>query len=55
MKMLNLLITAVTAGLLSMSVSALPDRVGDFGLIDSDGEFHQLSRYRNMEALVLLH
>jgi len=54
MKMLNLLITAVTAGLLSMSVSALPDRVGDFGLIDSDGEFHQLSRYRNMEALVLM-
>ena len=39
---------------LSASVIALPDRVGDFGLMDSSGEFHQLSRYRNKEALVLM-
>ena len=39
---------------LSASVMALPDRVGDFGLMDSDGDFHQLSRYRNKEALVLM-
>jgi len=36
------------------SVSALPDRIGDFALLDSEGEFHQLSRYRHQEALVLM-
>ena len=36
------------------SVVALPDRVGDFALLDSEGEFHQLSRYRYQEALVLM-
>ncbi len=30
------------------------DRVGDFALLDSDGTFHQLSRYRHREALVLM-
>jgi len=36
------------------SVVALPDRIGDFALLDSEGEFHQLSRYRHREALVLM-
>lgn len=40
--------------LLSGNVSALPDRVGDFALLDIHGEFHQLSRYKNKEALVLM-
>lgn len=31
-----------------------PERVGDFALLDSDGMFHQLSRYRHREALVLI-
>ena len=38
MKKLDLLLTAAISSLLSLSVSALPDRIGDFGLIDSDGE-----------------
>ncbi len=46
--------TAVIASVLTASAFALPDRVGDFGLLDSDGDFHQLSRYRNKEALVLM-
>jgi peroxiredoxin len=46
------LATAFT--LISGNVSALPDRVGDFALLDTQGEFHQLSRYRNKEALVLM-
>ena len=46
--------TAVIASVLATSAFALPDRVGDFGLLDSDGDFHQLSRYRNKEALVLM-
>ena len=33
---------------------ALPDRVGDFALLDTAGDFHQLSRYRHQEALVLM-
>ena len=42
------------ASVLSVSAFALPDRVGDFGLLDSDGDFHQLSRMRDKEALVLM-
>lgn len=29
-------------------------RVGDFALLDSEGEFHQLSRYADREAVVLM-
>lgn len=54
MNKLHLLGIAAVTGLLSTFAVALPDRIGDFGLIDSDGEFHQLSRYRNKEALVLM-
>jgi len=39
---------------LASNVSALPDRVGDFALLDIEGEFHQLSRYRYQKALVLM-
>ena len=52
-KLRELVITALAIALTS-SVYALPDRVGDFALLDSDGSFHQLSRYRNREALVLM-
>lgn len=44
----------VIASTLSASAIALPDRIGDFALLDSEGEFHQLSRMRNKEALVLM-
>lgn len=30
------------------------DRIGDFALLDEQGEFHQLSRYRHREALAIL-
>lgn len=45
---------ALITSALSASAMALPDRIGDFGLMDSSGDFHQLSRYRNKEALVLM-
>ncbi|NQV68481.1 MAG: redoxin domain-containing protein [Pseudohongiella sp.] len=45
---------ALLATVLSATAFAVPDRVGDFGLLDSDGAFHQLSRYRNMKAIVLM-
>ena len=48
------LVIAALAITLASSTYALPDRVGDFALLDSDGAFHQLSRYRNREALVLM-
>ncbi|MFM1897734.1 MAG: hypothetical protein RLZZ385_2808 [Pseudomonadota bacterium] len=54
MKLINLLGTALLGGLLSTAVQAAPQRVGDFGLLDDQGVFHQLSRYRNKEALVLM-
>lgn len=37
----------------SFATAAL-DRVGDFALLDSDGTFHQLSRYQHRKALVLM-
>jgi len=33
---------------------AAPNRVNDFALLDSQGQFHQLSRYLNDKALVLM-
>ncbi len=52
-KLRDLVISALAITLTS-STYALPDRIGDFALLDSDGAFHQLSRYRNREALVLM-
>ena len=37
-----------------MSVTAALERVSDFALLDAQGEFHQLSRYKHRDALVLL-
>lgn len=54
MKQLHRLAIAVLSVILSTSAFALPDRVGDFGLLDTDGTFHQFSRYRNLEAVVLM-
>jgi hypothetical protein len=45
---------ATLLSLTSISAVALPERVGDFALLDTDGEFHQLSRYRNKKAMVLM-
>lgn len=54
MNKLNRLGIAFLTSILSVTAIAVPDRIGDFGLLDSDGTFHQLSRYRNMEAIVLM-
>ena len=40
--------------LLASTAQALPDRAGDFALLDTEGTFHQLSRYRHLEAVVLM-
>jgi mono/diheme cytochrome c family protein len=39
--------------LTSLPASAALDRVSDFASIDASGEFHQLSRYKHRDALVL--
>ena len=54
MSKLSCLGIAFITTILSTAASALPDRVGDFALLDSDGDFHQLSRYRHTEAVVLM-
>jgi len=36
------------------TVQGAPDRIGDLGLLDGSGEFHQFSRYRHKDALVLM-
>ena len=40
--------------LASGTATAALDRTGDFALLDSDGEFHQLSRYQHRKAVVLM-
>jgi len=52
---LSLVLSAALFMLLqSFPVYAALDRVSDFALIDAKGEFHQLSRYKHRDALVLL-
>ena len=51
--LMSILAALLTSSLMNPS-NALPDRVGDFALLDSKGEFHQLSRYRHHQALVLM-
>lgn len=45
---------ALASALASGTASASLDRTGDFALLDSDGEFHQLSRYQHRKAVVLM-
>lgn len=54
MKKFSSILAAVFSCLVINLSFALPERVGDFALLDSDGKFHQLSRYRHQEALVLM-
>lgn len=49
-----IMFAASTLALLASQVQALPDRAGDFALLDTEGEFHQLSRARFNEAMVLM-
>ena len=48
------LILAVLLVLQSIPANAALERVSDFALLDAQGEFHQLSRYKHRDALVLL-
>ncbi|MEX2129868.1 MAG: hypothetical protein WD772_00150 [Pseudohongiellaceae bacterium] len=54
MKQLFRLGLVILAGLVSTTNFAAPQRAGDFGLLDDRGQFHQLSRYRHKQALVLM-
>ncbi|MDO9519392.1 MAG: redoxin domain-containing protein [Pseudohongiella sp.] len=36
------------------STQALPERIGDFALLDLSGNFHQISRYQHRKAVVLM-
>ncbi|PCH61084.1 MAG: hypothetical protein COC19_05115 [SAR86 cluster bacterium] len=39
---------------LSFPLSAAPQRIGDFSLIDAKGNFHQLRKYADSKALVII-
>lgn len=54
MKCLSILSTFAIAGAISVSAIAAPERAGDFALLDQNGDFHQFSKYRNKEAIVVL-
>lgn len=54
MKEMNLFCTFIIGSICSVSTNAALDRVGDFALLDSQGEFHQLSRYQHRRAAVLM-
>lgn len=47
-------LSAAILGLGSTAATAALDRTGDFALLDSNGEFHQLSRYQHRKAVVLM-
>jgi len=54
MRILSCLSVLTLTCLAATNVFAKPERVGDFALIDHEGVFHQLSRYRDKKAVVLL-
>jgi hypothetical protein len=48
------LIVLFYAALLPLSLQATLKRVSDFALIDTQGEFHQFSRYRHLNGIVMM-
>ncbi len=52
-RLLQSLAAALLCALCAQSQAAL-ERVDDFALLDADGGFHQLSRYRHLRALALM-
>jgi len=52
--MLTRTILSLFLVLASANSLALSDKTGDFALIDHRGEFHQLSRYRDHQAVVIM-
>ena len=54
MKDLSLFSICIFATFINLSSNAALDRVGDFALLDYVGEFHQLSRYRHRQGLVVM-
>jgi mono/diheme cytochrome c family protein len=50
----NTAITSLALAALANLAQAATERVGDFALLDEQGQFHQLSRYQHREAVVLL-
>ena len=53
MSKFGLAVVFVGAALLSSFGYAAPERVGDFSLLDQNGDFHQFSKYRHKDAIVL--
>lgn len=51
---LRIILCGLVMGLIATSANAAPERVGDFALLDEHGEFHQISRYQHLDAVVLL-
>jgi len=53
MKKAYWLTAVMLAGAIGSVANAAPERAGDFALLDHEGEFHQFSRYRHMDAIVV--
>lgn len=53
MKKTSLMSMFVLAGAMSSMSYAAPERAGDFALLDQNGDFHQFSKYRHKNAIVV--
>ncbi|MDT8429587.1 MAG: redoxin domain-containing protein [Pseudomonadales bacterium] len=53
MRKIGLVAALLSAGVFNTALAA-PERAGDFALLDQQGEFHQLSRYRHKDAVVIM-
>ncbi|GJM13382.1 MAG: hypothetical protein DHS20C12_17850 [Pseudohongiella sp.] len=51
---LKIILCGLVLALVGTPAFAAPERVGDFALLDEQGEFRQLSRYQHLDAVVLL-
>lgn len=54
MKKLSSLVLLILAGVISISANAGAERVGNFALIDHEGVYHQLQKYGESKAVVLI-
>lgn len=53
MKNMSMMAAFLVASVVSAASVAAPERAGDFALLDQSGDFHQFSRYRHKDAIVL--
>ena len=54
MRKISSVLLIALLGITSLQVNAAPEKIGNFGLIDHLGNFHQLRKYGDSKAVVII-